>query len=80
MKVLKYRATKRWPEYHGEVHFKDGESKSVPDDIADDLLNAFPERFTVVNEAKDDADDITKSKKKGLRGKLNKMMTPESDK
>lgn len=49
MKKIKFTGKVTFGEYHSHlVDFKDGEIKTVSDDLADYLLKDFPDHFTEI--------------------------------
>lgn len=56
MSKLKFTATPKFAEYHGNVNAKDGETVIVTDEVyAKRLLDDFPKNFALVTEASAEA-------------------------
>lgn len=61
MRKLKFEGSVTFPTYRGKgVVFHDGETKEVPNDVADYLLNDFPESFTEIKPKKSKKKEVKK--------------------
>lgn len=73
MKKLKFKGAVTFPAYRGKgVVFHDGDTKEVSDDVADYLLNDFPENFTEIKPKK------KKSKKREVKSPPKDKMMKKS--
>jgi len=69
MKKIRFKGMVNFPAYHSHrVDFVDGEEKEVPDDLAEYLIDGFPECFIEIKEMKKPVKD------KMLRGATTRKM------